>query len=105
MSGKRRRLQQLDISGPLPFDGDGFGGVIQNELDTSPLPSPPREGEGAGKNSKSILFMSSKTNRIASLLILILAANLALAAKRDRPTPPTRDPHTPGYVEAKELPD
>jgi enterochelin esterase-like enzyme len=22
-----------------------------------------------------------------------------------RPTPPTRDPHTPGYVEAKELPD
>ena len=21
------------------------------------------------------------------------------------PTPPTRDPHTPGYVEAKELPD
>ena len=22
-----------------------------------------------------------------------------------RPTPPTRDPHTPGYVTAKELPD
>src|SRR3974390_2887970 len=22
-----------------------------------------------------------------------------------RPTPPTRDPHTPGYVAAKELPD
>ena len=22
-----------------------------------------------------------------------------------RPTPPTRDPHTPGYVHAKELPD
>src|SRR5579864_6176133 len=22
-----------------------------------------------------------------------------------RPTPPTRDPHTPGYVDAKELPD
>ena len=29
----------------------------------------------------------------------------ALAAKKNRPTPPTRDPHTPGYVEAKELPD
>ena len=26
-------------------------------------------------------------------------------AARQRPTPPTRDPHTPGYVEAKELPD
>lgn len=29
--------------------------------------------------------------------------NLALA--QTRPTPPTRDPHTPGYVKAKELPD
>lgn len=25
--------------------------------------------------------------------------------RRVRPTPPTRDPHTPGYVDAKELPD
>jgi len=31
-------------------------------------------------------------------------SQLALAA-RSRPTPPTRDPKTPGYVEAKELPD
>lgn len=27
------------------------------------------------------------------------------APRRVRPTPPTRDPHTPGYVTAKELPD
>src|SRR3954469_10891063 len=27
------------------------------------------------------------------------------SAKPARPTPPTRDPHTPGYVTAKELPD
>ena len=27
------------------------------------------------------------------------------AARPRRPTPPTRDPHTPGYVNAKELPD
>ena len=27
------------------------------------------------------------------------------AARPPRPTPPTRDPHTPGYVDAKELPD
>ena len=26
-------------------------------------------------------------------------------ARRNRPQPPARDPHTPGYVEAKELPD
>jgi len=29
----------------------------------------------------------------------------AAAARPPRPTPPTRDPHTPGYVDAKELPD
>src|SRR6476660_9269042 len=27
------------------------------------------------------------------------------AQQTERPTPPTRDPHTPGYVTAKELPD
>src|SRR5215472_5662636 len=27
------------------------------------------------------------------------------AARPPRPPAPTRDPHTPGYVEAKELPD
>jgi enterochelin esterase family protein len=49
--------------------------------------------------------MNSRTSRIASLLVLILAANLSLGAEKKRPTPQTRDPHTPGYVEAKELPD
>ena len=29
----------------------------------------------------------------------------AEAARPARPAPPTRDPHTPGYVAAKELPD
>lgn len=29
----------------------------------------------------------------------------AAAVRAARPTPPTRDPHTPGYVTAKELPD
>ena len=29
----------------------------------------------------------------------------ARPARRNRPQPPARDPHTPGYVEAKELPD
>jgi iron(III)-enterobactin esterase len=32
-------------------------------------------------------------------------ATPAPAARPPRPTPPTRDPHTAGYVEAKELPD
>jgi iron(III)-enterobactin esterase len=52
---------------------------------------------------------------IASLLLLITAAAPAIAhqavpapvvaAHPPRPTPPTRDPNTPGYVTAKELPD
>jgi enterochelin esterase-like enzyme len=37
------------------------------------------------------------------ILLAILAAQQA--APPARPTPPTRDPHTPGYVEAKALPD
>ncbi len=37
---------------------------------------------------------------------LLLTALLALPlAAQTRPTPPTRDPHTPGYVHATELPD
>lgn len=33
------------------------------------------------------------------------AAARAASARPRRPPPPTRDPHTPGYVEAKDLPD
>jgi hypothetical protein len=33
------------------------------------------------------------------------AAGASAAVRRQRPQPPTRDPHTAGYVEAKELPD
>jgi enterochelin esterase-like enzyme len=52
-----------------------------------------------------------KKSAFAILLIfaLMTAASAVLAAdqpkKPKRPTPPARDPHTPGYVEAKELPD
>jgi enterochelin esterase-like enzyme len=48
---------------------------------------------------------------IALLISLMSGINPALAqapaapARPPRPTPPTRDPHTPGYVAAKELPD
>ena len=46
-----------------------------------------------------------KNKRLAAFSIL-LAAMTAAAQKPDtRPTPPTRDPHTPGYVAATELPD
>jgi len=47
--------------------------------------------------------------RLLSIAFLISAAVMAQAPPADarpkRPTPPTRDPHTPGYVSAKELPD
>ena len=46
---------------------------------------------------------------ISLLTILHLAVGQApapaAAARPPRPVPPTRDPHTPGYVTAKELPD
>lgn len=42
----------------------------------------------------------------ASAIFSVLAIALLLdAQKNDRPTPPTRDPHSPGYVQARELPD
>ncbi len=48
--------------------------------------------------------------RLLHSVFLISALGVALAqtpapAPPARPTPPTRDPHTPGYVTAKELPD
>src|SRR5689334_11975573 len=50
--------------------------------------------------------------RFFSIAILIAAASAQTPpqpapapAKAARPTPPTRDPHSPGYVQAKELPD
>ena len=39
------------------------------------------------------------------VLIALFSAGLVLAQAPARQGPPTRDPHTPGYVEAKELPD
>src|ERR1700722_17144366 len=35
----------------------------------------------------------------------VMAQTPAAVARPARPTPPTRDPNTPGYVSAKELPD
>ena len=54
--------------------------------------------------------MSAWITRVA-FVGAVLAANpffgqsLPPATHSERPTPPTRDPHTPGYVAAKELPD
>ncbi len=44
-------------------------------------------------------------SRLLSIAILIGLMTNAAGAQTPRPTPPTRDPHTPGYVTAKELPD
>lgn len=50
----------------------------------------------------------SKIKIPAILYAVILISGFTLAQTSSttaRPTPPTRDPHTPGYVTAKELPD
>jgi hypothetical protein len=40
-----------------------------------------------------------------ALSAILLSQSLANAQQVERPAPPVRDPHTPGYVQAKELPD
>jgi iron(III)-enterobactin esterase len=57
-----------------------------------------------------LLYMKiAKTSCFASLCVIFLALNSVMAQtttnRPARPTPPTRDPHTPGYVTASELPD
>ncbi len=42
---------------------------------------------------------------LAAVLIPAFAQSPATVQHANRPTPPTRDPHTPGYVAATELPD
>ena len=48
--------------------------------------------------------MNTKSLSITLLISFVVGVALVRAAAR-RPTPPTRDPHTPGFVAAKELPD
>src|SRR3984885_9348163 len=39
------------------------------------------------------------------VFLISLTTGVQAARAQSRPTPPTRDPDTPGYVKAKELPD
>ncbi len=48
--------------------------------------------------------MNKERLSIAFMICLMAGVDPAMAAT-GRPTPPTRDPNTPGYVAAKELPD
>ncbi len=43
--------------------------------------------------------------RVLSVAWLCFMAGVFVAEAADRPTPPVRDPHSPGFVAAKELPD
>ena len=40
-----------------------------------------------------------------AILICVTVGAAPAIAQASRPTPPTRDPHTPGYVQARQLPD
>ncbi len=57
----------------------------------------------------NILKMINNFMLLCAVLSLMAGANLAMAQsatnRPPRPTPPTRDPRTPGYVTATELPD
>src|SRR5689334_5699556 len=58
--------------------------------------------------SASVLFVSVVSGHMVRAQTATPPTNAGSAgvqASPARPTPPTRDPHTPGYVDAKELPD
>jgi iron(III)-enterobactin esterase len=55
-------------------------------------------------SSESTLILLRKVAR-GLVALAPLTALLVFAQSTERPSPPTRDPHTPGYVTAKELPD
>jgi enterochelin esterase family protein len=60
------------------------------------------------KSTRSLLHLSSValgTTLITVGLATTPARSQTTPSHPARPTPPTRDPHTPGYVTAKELPD
>jgi len=52
-----------------------------------------------------ILSISRNFSRTSAVFSVLALALMLDAQKTERPTPPTRDPHTVGYVQAKELPD
>jgi enterochelin esterase family protein len=51
------------------------------------------------RKSQTLGFLSAASS------ICLAAVAASAIAQTPRPTPPTRDPHTPGYVAAKQLPD
>jgi iron(III)-enterobactin esterase len=55
--------------------------------------------------SGTLSRMSSKLLTTSFFLIVLVAAIGTLSQAARRPTPPARDPHTAGFVEAKELQD
>ena len=62
------------------------------------------------KSRSRLILVTLKSSGVVLLLASItvfasLCAPIAIAQTNERPKPPTRDPHTPGYVRAKELPD
>jgi len=63
----------------------------------------------ARKDKMKIAEMTRGVALLCATLSLMAGANPAMAQSTTnrpaRPTPPTRDPHTPGFVAAKELPD
>ena len=63
------------------------------------------EIESSAPARKDVSYVPPSQQRFLDLLDDGLRRKPPPPAPPARPTPPTRDPHTPGYVTAKELPD
>ena len=53
----------------------------------------------------TVLIFGALALSLATLSVAAQTTPAAAPPQSSRPAPPTRDPHTPGYVQAKELPD
>src|SRR5579859_7261007 len=97
------------LAGPLAFLAASIGDIFPSTLNQGRW----RRARLGLLNGGCAAVAEARRNpllRLQSIVLLIgLAAVADLAMVQSppapRPAPPTRDPHTPGYVTARELPD
>jgi hypothetical protein len=87
--------------------------IVSSQLDIQKLAITYPEGLTILQPTKMSWLLRSRTTVLISSLVMAVGLVLGQsvlsaqnpASHTERPIPPTRDPHTPGYVTAKELPD
>ena len=120
---KPRRAFHSSVGPDCGTDSLGLAGSLETlraaREDFTPLPLRRSEGkvsaeQRSSRSSRALCFQASQSVlgrktphslRLAFLAVLAVSSLPALPGQIARPTPPIRDPNTPGYVKALELPD